>query len=84
MREHAPFGALRWQDVLVTEGGKRAEAIFEGPAGERATVWLLEANGRASGGYRLDGAPTPALVDGLRAVMGALGARRQEEARAPG
>ncbi len=80
LREHAPFGALRWQDVLVTEGGKRAEASFEGPAGERATVWLHEANGRAAGGYKLDGAPTPALVEGLRAVMGALGARKQEEA----
>ncbi len=97
MREHAPFGALAWRDVLVTEGGRRAEASFEGPAGERATVWLSESNGRAAGGYRVDGgvggvggdlkgqrAPTAELVDGLRAIMSALGARAQEAVAARG
>ena len=76
MRQGAPFGALRWREVLVSEGGARAEVVFDGPAGERATVWLTETAGRPAGGYRVDGgAATPALVDGLRAVMDALRVR---------
>jgi MoaA/NifB/PqqE/SkfB family radical SAM enzyme len=79
LRERAPFGALVWQDVRVSEGGRRAEASFEGPAGERATVWLSEAGGRAAGGYRVDtGEPTVALVAGLRAIMEALQGRGGE------
>ncbi len=73
LRERAPFGSLAWRDVSVSEGGGRAEASFDGPAGERATVWLSEAGGRAAGGYRVDaGEATPALVEGLRAIMEAL------------
>lgn len=73
LRSRAPFGELAWESVAISEGGKRAEASFYGPAGERATVWLAEQAGRATGGYRVDaGEPTPALVDGLRAVMTAL------------
>lgn len=73
LRAHAPFGDLAWESVAITEGGKRAEASFHGPDGERATVWLAEQAGRATGGYRVDaGEPTPALVEGLRAVMAAL------------
>jgi MoaA/NifB/PqqE/SkfB family radical SAM enzyme len=73
LRGAAPFGELAWNEVAITEGGRRAEASFSGPAGERATVWLAEQGGRATGGYRVDaGAPTPALVEGLRAVMAAL------------
>jgi MoaA/NifB/PqqE/SkfB family radical SAM enzyme len=73
LRERAPFGALAWRDVVVSEGGRRAEASFEGPEGERATVWLAERDGRPAGGYRVDaGSPTPALVEGLRAIMEAL------------
>jgi MoaA/NifB/PqqE/SkfB family radical SAM enzyme len=73
LRERAPFGVLAWRDVIVSEGGRRAEATFEGPAGERATVWLAERDGRPAGGYRVDaGSPTPALVEGLRAIMEAL------------
>lgn len=73
LRERAPFGALAWRDVIVSERGYRAEATFEGPAGERATVWLAEQSGKPSGGYRVDTAePTPDLVEGLRAIMAAL------------
>jgi MoaA/NifB/PqqE/SkfB family radical SAM enzyme len=73
LRAAAPFGELAWDTVTVTDAGKRAEASFSGPAGERATVWLAEQAGRATGGYRVDaGSPTPALVEGLRAVMAAL------------
>jgi hypothetical protein len=90
LRAGAPFGALAFREVRVLEGGRRAEAAFIGPAGEAATVWLAENNGRAEGGYRVgegsagargmgplaapsenDG-PTPALREGLRAVMEAL------------
>ena len=73
LRERAPFGALGWRDVIVSEGGRRAEALFEGPGGERATVWLGEQGGRAVGGYRVDGdEATPLLVEGIGAIMAAL------------
>ncbi|APR87456.1 radical SAM domain protein [Minicystis rosea] len=73
LRERAPFGELVWRDVIVSEGGRRAEAMFEGPAGERTTVWLTEQGGKPAGGYRVDsGEATPALVEGLRAIMAAL------------
>ncbi len=82
LRASAPFGDLAWDSVTVTDGGRRAEASFSGPAGERATVWLVEQGGRATGGYRVDsGSPTPALVEGLRAVMAAL--RPRAEATEP-
>jgi MoaA/NifB/PqqE/SkfB family radical SAM enzyme len=81
LRARAPFGALVWRSVSITEAGRRAEATFTGPAGERATVWLADTNGRASGGYRVDaGEPTPDLVEGLRAVMDALKPRLQTAA----
>jgi MoaA/NifB/PqqE/SkfB family radical SAM enzyme len=54
LRQRAPFGALVWRDLIVQEGGSRVEAVFEGPAGERATVWLAETAGRPAGGYRVD------------------------------
>jgi hypothetical protein len=42
-------------------------------------VWMTETRGRAAGGYRVDaGEPTPALVEGLRAVVDALRARPGE------
>jgi MoaA/NifB/PqqE/SkfB family radical SAM enzyme len=76
LRERAPFGELRWREVVVSEAGARAELVLDGPSGERATVWLTETHGRPSGGYRVDaGGATPALVEGLRAVMDALRVR---------
>ncbi len=85
LRQRAPFGALVWGDVTVSEGGGRAEIGFDGPAGERATVWLTEAAGRAAGGYRVDaGGATPALVEGLREIMDALRVRPGLVARAAG
>jgi MoaA/NifB/PqqE/SkfB family radical SAM enzyme len=78
----APFGLLVWREVIVSEGGGRAEIVFDGPAGERAIVWLTETAGRAAGGYRVDpGEPTAALVEGLRGVMDALRVRPGAVAR---
>jgi MoaA/NifB/PqqE/SkfB family radical SAM enzyme len=83
LQQAAPFGRLVWREVIVSEAGGRAEIVFDGPAGERATVWLTEAAGRAAGGYRVDpGEPTAALVEGLRAVMDALRVRPGAVARA--
>jgi hypothetical protein len=83
LREGAPYGALAWRDLVVSEGGRRAEAVFEGPAGERATVWLAEEKGRPTGGYRVDrGEATAALVEGLRAIMAALRPRVEQAASA--
>jgi MoaA/NifB/PqqE/SkfB family radical SAM enzyme len=79
LRRGAPFGALVWREVIVSEGGGRAEAVFDGPSGERATVWMTETRGRAAGGYRVDaGSPTPALREGLRAVVDVLRVRPGE------
>ncbi len=84
LRAHAPFGELVWESVAIVGGGRRAEASFCGPAGERATVWLAEQSGRATGGYRVDaGEPTPALVEGLRAVMKALHPPAEAPASSP-
>jgi MoaA/NifB/PqqE/SkfB family radical SAM enzyme len=80
LRQAAPFGALRFA-AIDARGPGRAEATFVGPHGERAIVWIGDEAGRGVGGYRVEGEATPALVDGLRAVMAALAAR-PEGARA--
>jgi MoaA/NifB/PqqE/SkfB family radical SAM enzyme len=74
LRAAAPFGALVWREVALSKGGARAELALEGPAGERATVWLEETGRRATGGYELPSgaAPGAAIAEGLRAVMAAV------------
>jgi len=73
LRRRAPFGALVWKDVAVSEEGRRVELGFEAPSGEKAWVWLGETNGRPVGGYRVGaGEPSAEVVEGLRAVLGAL------------
>jgi len=83
LRGAAPFGALSFADVRVSEDGARAELDLVGPAGEAATVWLAETEGRPTGGYRLaEGAePTDALVAGLKDLLGVFrGAALDHEA----
>jgi hypothetical protein len=76
LRRAFPFGALSWGGVAVSEGGQRAEVSFDGPHGERIALWLAETAGRPAGGYRLDaGEATPAVRDGLRAILDALRVR---------
>jgi MoaA/NifB/PqqE/SkfB family radical SAM enzyme len=82
LRSAAPFGALRFARIAVVSAA-RAEATFVGPEGERAVVWLVDEAGRASGGYRVEGDATAALVEGLGAVMAALAARTEGRARLP-
>lgn len=74
LRRSAPFGPLAWREVSIDPSGRRAELALEGPGGERAAVWLDEDEraGRVRGGYRVEGQPTAALVDGIGAVMQAL------------
>jgi MoaA/NifB/PqqE/SkfB family radical SAM enzyme len=72
LRRSAPFGALAWTAVSLDESGRRAELSLLGPEGEHAGVWLAEDSGRVRGGYQLAGAPTPALIEGIGAVMNAL------------
>ncbi|MDC3960212.1 radical SAM protein [Polyangium jinanense] len=73
LRRRAPFGALAWKDVRVLSEGRRAELGFEAPSGERAWVWLGETNGKPVGGYRVgEGQPSAEVIEGLRAVLGAL------------
>jgi MoaA/NifB/PqqE/SkfB family radical SAM enzyme len=76
LRRAAPFGALVWRDVLASDGGARAEVLFDGPAGERVALWLTETAGRPAGGYRLDaGEATPAVREGVHAMLDALRVR---------
>lgn len=75
LRSAAPFGELAWTEVAISEGGRRAELRLQGPEGEGATLWLGEQAGRPTGGYRLAGEATEALVQGLRAAMAALAGR---------
>jgi MoaA/NifB/PqqE/SkfB family radical SAM enzyme len=84
LRQRAPFGSLRWVDVQVMEEGHRAELAWIGPEGERFTVWLADSRGRPAGGYRLgETSASPSVIEGLRAVMEALGAARQSHASRP-
>jgi hypothetical protein len=72
LRRCAPFGYLAWDTLVVKEEGRRAELGLRAPSGERATVWLAERGGRPTGGYDVGPAPGAAIVEGLRAVIGAL------------
>lgn len=84
LRAAAPFGRLRWSTLVVTENGARAEARLDGPEGEAAVLWLAERGGKPSGGYRVEaGAPTPALIEGLRQAIAALAPPRESSASAP-
>jgi len=76
LRSQAPFGCLRWTDVSVGDQGRRVELMFRVPeTDERVVVWLAEQNTKTSGGYRVDEGrtPSPELVQGIRAILEALG-----------
>lgn len=75
LRHAAPFGELSWTDVAISEGGRRAELSLESADGTSAILWLGEQAGKPTGGYRLEGEATPAVVRGLRAAMAALAGR---------
>ncbi len=73
LRAARPFAGVTWYDARVSEGGQRAELSLVDADGARAVLWLAEdATGRARGGYTLDDAPTPALREGLGAMLHAL------------
>lgn len=78
LRAAAPFEPLAWTEARLRADGRRAEAVLEGPAGERATVWMEE----HGAGYAVEaGGASPALAQGLRAVLVALGRLPAEAAR---
>ena len=70
LRAGTPFGALRWAGTRRVDAG--VEVSLEGPGGERAIFHLAETEGRARGGYRVEGEPTDALREGVRQAMVAL------------
>lgn len=73
LRAAAPFGALEWTAIEISDGGRRAEARFTGPGGEKIAFWLGEKAGRPTGGYRLDaGEATDEVVASLREMMSVL------------
>jgi MoaA/NifB/PqqE/SkfB family radical SAM enzyme len=79
LRVHAPFGALRWTATRVLDGGARVEIDLAAPpdaSAATATVWLALRDGRPFSGYRVEPRePPPAIVEGVRAVLDALGYR---------
>lgn len=70
LRAAAPFGALTWRSVSVD--ANRTELALDANDGSSAVLWLELTAGKPRGGYRVEGEPTPALVEGLRAVMRTL------------
>jgi MoaA/NifB/PqqE/SkfB family radical SAM enzyme len=75
LRDRAPFADLVWSETRVCDEGGRVEVTFHGPCAETATVWLAARGKKSSGGYDVGPSPpTPAMVDGLRAVLAAMGA----------
>lgn len=84
LRQRAPFGRLRWTGISLGERGDRAELLLEGDSGAKVLVWLGEKAGRPTGGYSLaEGEPTAEVVEGIRALMGALSPAAQAGERAP-
>jgi hypothetical protein len=75
LRDHAPFGELRWKATHLQPGGERVEVVLESHEAETATVWLAVDRGRPAGGYRVEpsASPSACLVAGLREVLAALG-----------
>jgi MoaA/NifB/PqqE/SkfB family radical SAM enzyme len=74
LRERAPFGALVWRDLRV-RAGREAQLTLADRAGAEVEVTLAVRGARIDGGYRLgrpSEKPSPELVDGLKALMGAL------------
>ena len=69
LRRRGPFGALR--TVEQSLASERAELVLECPDGARATVWL-DLRARPHLGYRLDGAPTAAMKEGLASMIHVL------------
>jgi len=75
LRARAPFGALRWRDAAVGDGGRAVTMDFEDPLGGRVQVRVAVERDAVRGSYRLgDPSPakTPELAAGVRAVMDAL------------
>jgi MoaA/NifB/PqqE/SkfB family radical SAM enzyme len=75
LRRGAPFSPLHWTALDVQPDGLGVEARFEGPSGERATLWLRDERGRTVGGYRVEGAATDPVVQGLGAALAVLRGR---------
>jgi hypothetical protein len=77
LRQHAPFGLLRWTGVSILEDGQRAELLFESKDGQKIEFWLGEKAGRPLGGYRVgEGEVSAEVVSGLRLLMEALSPAR--------
>lgn len=83
LRAAAPFADITWSELRVERGSRGLLRLTTADGGE-AELWLDEAQGRPSGGYRLISEVTEQLRSGLSEIMGCLrGAPRVvEQARA--
>jgi MoaA/NifB/PqqE/SkfB family radical SAM enzyme len=75
LRRSVPFGEARWTGIAIAAGGRRAELTLAGAGGELASVWLADEGGRVRGGYELSERPSPGILNGVGALMRAIGAR---------
>ena len=78
LRAASPFEGVRWTRTEEVDG--RVELTLQAIDGGRAVLWLEAAGG---GGYRVEGEPTDALREGLRAVFGVLRAPARRAEAAP-
>ncbi|HEY1691410.1 MAG TPA: radical SAM protein [Polyangiaceae bacterium] len=72
LRAAAPFGELLWTETRLDESATHAEVVLRGADDATATIWLAREGARSTGGYRLDGEASPAIVDGLGAAIHAV------------
>lgn len=78
LRAGAPFSGIVWVSTRLLSSN-RAELLLQAEDGGRAELWLDEAAGKPTGGYRLLGEATAELKSGLREVLGCLSPRQSRE-----
>jgi len=76
LRARAPFGALRWRDVLVAPEGRAASVALETPDGNTVTLALEVKGNGVAGSYRLARPVTGPQTELVGAVRGAMEALR--------
>ena len=75
LRANAPVGLLSWERVALGNDGRSADVLFADPSGARVLVSVALRGETVVGSYKLPvpvPEPSRELVEGVRAVMGAL------------
>lgn len=75
LRGRAPFGALSWREVSLSQGGRQATLVLEDEQGGAVKVTLGAQGTQMGGRYKLvdrDLPPSAALKEGLTELFGVL------------